>query len=536
MLLQAYNPGCGMKFFNISAQTTLFLLGALFFGCAHKGAPDQELIESKGRDFTTLSRSRAVDVVAEPYVGVKAVPIRADEQSQAALNTHVTLRKRGTLADIAATIADLTPMTVQVGVDPAPLGGADSQKKGKSDTGLDLPDLLNVPGSGTSRVLNISYDGTLRGLLDHVSIASGYGWDYDSRTNSVVFSRLTVRTFTILGAPGKREYKDNITNKSKETTRSSIGGSNVNQTVATSDTSSQTAQSNTTQYAFDIWADMEKAVKALLSPEGSVVGNQAAGTITVRDRAENVRQVGGYMVEINKRLSRQVALTAHVWALEVTDENEAGLDLQVLFANDDISVAAGSLSALGGAGTATATVVSGKLKNSTGVLKALKDWGNATQVTSGGGLILSNQPVPIQAIQRINYIAGSSTSQSDYGQTTEITPGEVTTGFAMTVIPHILDRRRVLLQYSINLSSLDELSEYSTNDLTIQLPKTSTRAFSQRSTMQMGQTLVLAGFQDQTQKLSKSLGLLNFGSGAKYARTLLVITIEVESAGGGTED
>lgn len=144
--------------------------------------------------------------------------------------------------------------------------------------------------------------------------------------------------------------------------------------------------------------------------------------------------------------------------------------------------------------------------------------------------------MPIQAIQRINYIAGSSTSQSDYGQTTEITPGEVTTGFAMTVIPHILDRRRVLLQYSINLFSLDELSEYSTNDLTIQLPKTSTRAFSQRSTMQMGQTLVLAGFQDQSQKLANSLDLLNFGRGAKYGKTLLVITIEVEAAGGGTED
>jgi hypothetical protein len=28
------------------------------------------------------------------------------------------------------------------------------------------------------------------------------------------------------------------------------------------------------------------------------------------------------VAEINKRLSRQVALTAHVWALEVTDENE----------------------------------------------------------------------------------------------------------------------------------------------------------------------------------------------------------------------
>lgn len=510
-------------------------LGVILFGCAHKGAPDQELIENKGRDFTTLSRSRAVDVVAEPYVGVKAVPIRADEQSQAALNTHVTLRKRGTLGVIAASIADLTPLTVQVGADPAPLSGGQKKSGGQSGN-PDLPDLLDVPGSGPSRLLQISYEGPLRGLLDNVAIASGYGWDFDARTNTVVFSRLSVRTFTILGAPGKREYKDNITNKSRESTRSSIGGSNVNATVASSDTSSQTAQANTTDYKFDIWADTEKAVKALLSPEGSVVGNQAAGTITVRDRAENIRQVSAYIAEINRRLSRQVALTVHVWALEVTDENEAGLDFQMLFANDDISIVAGSLASLGSPSSASATIVSGKLKNSTGVLKALKEWGNATQVTSGGGLILSNQPVPIQAIKRIAYLAGSSSSQSDYGQTTEITPGEVTTGFAMTIIPHILDRRRVLLQYSINLSSLDELTEFSTSDLTVQLPKTSTRAFSQRSTMQMGQTLVLAGFQDQTQQLANSLGLLNFGRGARYGKTLLVITIEVEAAGGGTED
>ena len=524
-----------MKKNQFFRSIAFLLLGVILFGCAHTGAPDQELIEGKGRDFTTLSRSRAVDVVAEPYVGVKTVPIRADEQSQAALNTHVTLRKRGTLAEIAATIADLTPLTVQVGADPAPLTGG--QKKGSGQSGnLDLPDLLDVPGSGPSRILNISYEGPLRGLLDNVAIASGYGWDFDAKTNTVVFSRLSVRTFTILGIPGTKKYTDQITNKSREATRSSIGGSNVNQTVATADTSSQTAQSNTTDYKVDIWADTEKAVKALLSPEGSVVGNQAAGTITVRDRAENVRQVSNYIAETNKRLSRQIALIINVWALEVTDENEAGLDLQAIFANDDVSIVAGSLSALGGPGTASATIVSGKLKDSTGVLKALKEWGNATQATSGGGLAVSNQPLSAQAIHKINYIAGSSTSQSDYGQTTEITPGEVTTGFSMTVIPHILDRRRVLLQYTINLVLLDELSEYATNDLTIQLPKTSTRAFTQRSSMQMGQTLVLAGFQDQSQKLANSLGLLNFGRGANYGKTLLVVTMQLEAAGGGTED
>lgn len=526
-----------MKTSRIFRSIAFLLLGVILFGCAHTGAPDQELIESKGRDFTTLSRSKAVDVVAEPYVGVKAVPIRADEQSQAALNTHVTLRKRGTLAEIAATIADLTPLTVQVGADPAPLTGGQKKGSAQGEAGLALPDLLDVPAAGgTSRMLQISYEGSLRGLLDHVAIASGYGWDYDAKTNTVVFSRLSVQTFTLLGIPGTKKYTDQITNKSREATRSSIGGSNVNQTVATADTSSQTAQSNTTDYKFDIWADTEKAVKALLSPEGSVVGNQAAGTLTVRDRAENVRQVSNYIAETNKRLSRQIALIINVWALEVTDKNEAGLDLQAIFANDDVSIVAGSLSALGGPGTASATIVSGKLKDSTGVLKALKEWGNATQATSGGGLAVSNQPLSAQAIHKINYIAGSSTSQSDYGQTTEITPGEVTTGFSMTVIPHILDRRRVLLQYTINLVLLDELSEYATNDLTIQLPKTSTRAFTQRSSMQMGQTLVLAGFQDQSQKLANSLGLLNFGRGANYGKTLLVVTMQLEAAGGGTED
>ena len=357
------------------------LLGVIIVGCSYKGAPTHEDVEARGKEFTTLSRSKAVEVVAEPYVGAKAVPIRAGAQSAPELATHVTLRMRGTLPRIAAGISDLTPLTVQVGADPAPLTPAKTPTPGAP---ADLPDLLDVPSGGLGTVLNISYEGTLRGLLDHVSVASGYGWEFDAKAKTVVFTRLTVKTFTLLSAPGKQEFQGQITNKSKETSNTSIGGGGVNQTVSTADTSSQTMQSNKTQYSYDVWVDTEKAVKALLSPEGSVVGNQATGTITVRDRFENVRQISSYIADINQRLSRQVALTVNVWALEVSDDAEAGIDLQAIFANGDVSVVAGSLSSLGGPSTASATIVSGDLKNSTGVLKALKEWGNATQVTSGG--------------------------------------------------------------------------------------------------------------------------------------------------------
>ena len=102
-------------------RTVAFLFSAvILFGCAHTG-PDRQAIEAGGEAFTTLSRSRAVEVVAEPYVGVRAVPIRADAHVHAAFDTPVTLRIRGTLAGIAAAVSKLTPLTVQVGADPAPL-------------------------------------------------------------------------------------------------------------------------------------------------------------------------------------------------------------------------------------------------------------------------------------------------------------------------------------------------------------------------------------------------------------------------------
>ena len=219
-----------------------------------------------------------------------------------------------------------------------------------------------------------------------------------------------------------------------------------------------------------------------------------------------------------------------VWALELSDTSSAGFNLQALFENDNISVVAGSLGDLGSASTAAVSVVHGKLKGSSGTLKALREWGRATQLTSAGGLLTSNQPLPVLAIKRHAYLAGMSLSTSDYNQTSEITPGEVTTGFAMTIIPHILADRRVILQYNITLSALDDMQEIDREEVYVQLPQVSPRSFAQRSKMKMGQTLVLAGFEQSRQTANNAFGILNTGRDADYGKTLLVVTIELESA------
>ena len=503
--------------------TALIPLCISLAGCANIEVPLSKQIEIKAEEQKELSRSKMVSVVDTPYLGARVIT----RVESPVLDIRVTLRRKGTLSEICSALSTLTPVSVQVfqfgEPETAELKNKTSEPGNEESDGQ----LVRSLPALQSR-LSVNFDGTLRSLLDHIATLSGYGWDFDARNNIVSFSRIQVRTFTIMSAPGKITYDNQITNKSKDTTNS-IGGS-VNQTVQTADTSSQTAQTTTTNLEFDVWSECEKGVKALLSSRGAVVINQGAGTITVRDTRERLRQVASYIDEINVRLSRQVALMVNVYALQVDDSDEAGFDLHAVLQNSDISIISGGLGSLGGAGSVTASIVKGKLKGSDAILKALRQWGKATQITSAGGVVMSNQPVPVLAIRRHAYLAGVSSTVNDYGQTSEVTPGEVTTGFAMTAIPHILDKRRVILQYNINLSSLDDLVEFSNADITVQLPQVSTRSFSQRTGMAMGQTLVLAGFEQDMRSAANSLGIFGGSRSAEYGKTILIVTIEVESA------
>ena len=509
------------------------LLTALLFlsGCAVKdgGAPTVQQVEAKRDQLNELSSSKTVSIAEHPYLGAKPIVWQTDGEDIPVLNASVTLKQKGTLSEIAASLSTIAPLSALVSVSDADDPQATQQSSSPELPALD--DLGLPPLASMSGLIDVSYTGSLRGLLDTISSLSGYGWDYDAKTNRMTFSAMQVRTYTIMAAPGVITYDSQVSNKSKERTgSSSISGSSINSTVTSGDTSSQTSQVHQTKIEMNIWKEIETAVKGLLSKRGTVSINQAAGTVTVRDSYTRLRDVTAYIDSINARLSRQVAITVRVWALELTDASSAGLNLQALFENNDVSVVAGSLGDLGSASTAAVSVVKGKLKGSSGTIKALREWGRATQLSSAGGLLMSNQPLPVQAIKRHAYLAGMTLATSEYNQTSEITPGEVTTGFAMTIIPHILPDRRVILQYTVTLSALDSMEEIDREQVYVQLPQVSTRSFAQRSKMKMGQTLVLAGFEQSTQNLGNSLGVLNTSRDADFSKTLLVVTIELESA------
>lgn len=530
--------------FRLSRTLPLLLFALLAIlpnlsACASRDvqAPSREQIEAHRDELNARARARTFTESSAPYLQGRLVSLAHDVRDSALLQTRVTLKQKGTLAEIAASLSRLVPVSAQV-ASPEDIALPASPQASPAVPGLEglLPDdaasIANIASLAPlpTGYLDISYTGSLAGLLDTIASMSGYGWDWEEKRSRITFSAMQVRTFVVEAPVGEVGWESQVSNKSREQRTTNLGtGSSINTTVTGGDTSTQTAQTNTTRARLDVWKDVETTVRGLLSKAGTARVNPASGTITVRDSYARLEAVRAYIDEVNERLSRQIALCVRVWALEVNDASSAGINLQALFSSPDVAISAGTAAATASS-LASVSVLKGSLKGSSAALEAMKEWGNATQLTSASGLVTNNQPFPVQAVRRHAYLAGMTMSTSEYSQTSEITPGEVTTGFAMTIIPHILPDRHVLLQYNITLSSLEDMTTIERDTILVQLPQVSTRSFSQRTRLKSGQTLVLAGFEQDTEQAAESLGLLNAGKSNDASKTLLVVTIELEGA------
>ena len=169
------------------------LLAAFVFlsGCAVKdgGAPTVQQVEAKRDQLAELSSSKTVSIAEHPYLGAKPIVRQTDGEDIPVLNASVTLKQKGTLSEIAASLSTIAPLSAQVSDtdadDPQPT------KQGSSSPDLPALDDLGLPPlASMSGLIDVSYTGSLRGLLDTISSLSGYGWDYDAKTNRITFSAM----------------------------------------------------------------------------------------------------------------------------------------------------------------------------------------------------------------------------------------------------------------------------------------------------------------------------------------------------------
>ena len=361
--------------------------------------------------------------------------------------------------------------------------------------------------------------GNLINLLDKISNKYDVDWSYHNGT--VEFNRMTTYTWSINAVPGNYSMQNNITNNvgltgNNSSTTSSIGSGGSSS--GGSNSSSQSGSSQGTQTlsfntAGNLWTDISTTVKSMLSAEGKVTTSTSDSTLTVTDRPSVIRMVGRYIAKENEIIGRQVKLEVTVLTVSLTDTDSYGINWNAIVNGTQtglkLASASGFSQSIGSSFIVTAN--SGDLNGSQLLVNALSSSDKTSLVTNATVITHNNQPVPLQSSTQQSYLASSETTLvTDAGSQTTLTPGVITTGFTMNVLPNILSNQQVNLQITINLSTLLSLdtksipSSSTSGGASIQLPSIATKSFMQKVSMNSGQTLVLSGFDQDSNSLSQS--------------------------------
>ncbi|WP_434115419.1 PilN family type IVB pilus formation outer membrane protein [Paraburkholderia caffeinilytica] len=465
------------------------------------------------------------------HLPVKVAP-GADEAA-----TYATQGGGAGLSSGGASSANPPPLPTGLLQGPSPTGGRGNQAT-----------------SFEARPVHIVYThGDLHGLLDAASARFGVSWKYTD--GAIVFFYTDTRVYQVSAIPGDSKLDANVMSGASNSGGASGGaggagvnggsiggggaggGSNASPSVSSDNTS------NTVMNAqLSVYGGLQSAIKAMLSPAGSVVPSPATGSITVTDTPEVLERVGSFMEQQNRVLSRQILINVTVLSVALNADDSYGINWNAVYQalSTRFTFGGNIFQGLTGVTPATfsATVISpqSRANATSAVISALSDQGTVRRKTSASVTTLNDQPVPVQVATQTSYLAQvSTTNTANVGSQTSLSPGTVTTGFNLTLLPHILDDGTVMMQFYTNISSLTALTTFQSgsgsNSESIQLPTVDTRNFLQRISMKSGQTLLIGGYEgvvdNGTQSGIGSPANYAFGGGytAQRSREVIVILI-----------
>lgn len=395
-----------------------------------------------------------------------------------------------------------------------------------------------MAGAAGAEPVRIVYpSGSFQGLLDTAAARFGVSWKYAD--GAIQFFHTDTRTFQINAIPGDASFNASVSSNANNEGGSGGGGGSGGESGG--GVSSANVQNTAVKSELSVFGSLEKTVTIMLTPAGKVIASPATGTLTVTDTPAALERIGAYLEAQNKALSRQVMVNVTVLAVTLDRGDNYGIKWDLLYQTLEnryqIHNSLGSSSA-GGGSSLTAGILSGTSRwgGSEVIINALSEQGQVRRETTASVVTLNNQPVPIQVARQTAYLKSSQTTlTADVGSTTSLTPGTVTSGFNMSILPHLLDNGTVMLQFSTDISSLVRLETVSggtgANSSVIQTPEIDTRNFLQRVAMKSNETLIISGFEQTDDNLDRSgVGhpgnfLLGGGARARAGKEIIVILV-----------
>ena len=387
--------------------------------------------------------------------------------------------------------------------------------------------------------LDANFEGNLVDFLDHVANRTGLSWRYEAGENRIVFFRYESKTFSVYVMPGALEMKATLTNAN--TSASASGGASGGSSSGNTNQSSSGQETSLTT-SVKVWDDTIKSIEKMLSRYGRVYGNEALGTIAVTDTPMILSNVSRYIDATNQAMSRQVSFDVAIYDVTLDKANQAGINWNVVWSEAQkfavgygaTSPAAAALSNGTGLVLGNTTTNLGSFSGSSAVIQALETQGNVSLRAKTQAVTINNTPVPIKVADETTYLASSGSGSTNTGTTqaggvltTSLQPGKVVTGLTMTLLPRVFDANQMMLQMSLDLSTLKGIATITSGTQSIQAPKVGSKSFIQRVALKNDQTLIMSGF-DQVKDSSGSDSSLDIPGGINVDRNHIITVIMVK--------
>jgi type IVB pilus formation R64 PilN family outer membrane protein len=386
--------------------------------------------------------------------------------------------------------------------------------------------------------VRITYaNGSFKGLLDTAAARFGVSWKYADGV--IQFFHTQARTFQINAVPGDSTFTASVTSGAASTGGVAGGGGSSGGGSGGASGGSAVSASNSQNTGvaskLSVYTGIESAIKVMLSPHGKVLASPATGAITVVDTPDSLDRIATYIDSENKALSRQIVINVTVLSVSLNRGDEYGIDWNLVYNGLDRRFGIKNTfanSSTNAVGFSAAIMGNSKFSGSDVMMKALSDQGKVRRQTTASVVTLNNQPVPVQVARQTTYLQSSQTSVvAQVGTTSSLIPGVVTSGFNMSILPHVLTNGTVMLQFSIDISTLRSIRTITSNNNRIESPELDTRNFLQRVSMKSSETLVISGFEQTDENVdNRGVGspknmLLGGGVKANSNKEVIVILI-----------
>ena len=491
-----------------------------------------------------------ISVKDDIWLGNKSVKIHEGESLPAKFETENGITLFNTqpvgLMTLAEQLTRMTGISVRI----------DERVEEQNEELLDDEDTDIEEGDPTPKNMILpNYEGKLSGFLDQVAARFNLWWRYQN--NEIVFYQMETRIFTFYALP-------TTSNLSATIGGTSSGGDGGN-TSTNLDSSIET----------NFWEEVESTVTAMIPENAQITSSKTNGTITVTASPYTLQRVAQYVRSMNDKLSRQVAISVKVLQVTLSDEEQIGLNLNLVTnalskrIGFDIATTTALTAASGSTDSLTMGLVqpdaSGNwntdqsspwnklwkqnyvLKETTNaagqtvyewvpntdspysatsaVIDAISKQGATSLVTSATVTTLNNKVAPVQVSTETSYIASTEMTVQDGITTITPTTSTVNAGFTMEVLPRILDHGRLLLMFTMTITELTNMETVTTGSSMTQLPTVETRGFVQEVAMVSGSTLILSGFEKVQSSNERTKGVTGMRKKSDKDRNVLVVLL-----------